>query len=381
MVRYLCLGLLAVLSSGAEPTGHLVYLSEGQAWVLDLSQGEPLALPSSDGLGEVTVLPSTGEAFYIAGGVGGKPIRCARPYRMGKAWSIPTTGVYPAFAGPDGRNIFLATEDGGGRFDVPADAYTPLPYRPLTCDAGGGLIGYQGEKTIELNRPASGETKVVFSIGQPKPLFEALQKAKFPAQLKDLTDAIDPELYKDQNNWGFGPPALTPDGERVFFAVNGGVSLGVAGNTTWCLVVSTVADGAILPLSKVGTFYGRLPHLLQVSPDSRHLLMLTSFHNNAVENPCQAYIIDLYTQQMHELLWSDKRLMAIPNLVNVTSGACWSPDGQYVAVSASYYDGEAAIKADNFELEDDSFVTTIYDAETGTPVRYLKGAQQPAWGQ
>ncbi len=378
MMRWLGVALWAMSWAGAAPSGHLAYLTGGQAWVVDVARGEPTALPNSTAAGEILMSPGTGEAFFLAGGTA---YRCAAPYRAAKVWKAVPAGAYPAFASPDGRSVFLTAEAGGGRYDLASEAFTPLPYGPLTCDASGGLIGYQGEKTIELNRPATGDTKVLFSIGQPQRLFDALRKAKWPARLTDLTEAIEPELYRNQYNWGFGPPALTPDGERVFFAVNGGTSLGAAGNTTWCLMVATVADGALLPLSKLGCTYGRLPHVLQVSPDSRRLLMLTSFHNNVVENPCQAYLIDLHTQESRELLWADQRLAAAPNLVNVTSGACWSPDGKYVAVSTAYYDGVAAIQEDNFELADEHFVLTIFDAVTGAAVLQIPGEQQPVWGK
>lgn len=379
MMRWLGCALCAVSWTFAAPSGHLAYLSSGKAYVVDLAQGEPVVLPNSEQVGEVLMAPATGEALYRSGS---KAWRCAPPYRTARPWKAVPADAYPTFVSPDGKTVFLSAEDGGGRYDLATEAFTPLPYGPLSSDASGRLLGYQGEKTIELNRPATGETKVIFSIGTPQPLFEALRKSKFPAKMKALTDAIDPTMYRDQFNWGFGPPALTPDGERVFFAVNAGVGLGATGNTTWCLVVATVADGALLPLSKVGCIeFGRLPHVLTVSPDSRRLLMITSFHNNAVENPCQAYVIDLHTQESKELLWADKRLEATPNLVNVTSGACWSPDGKYVAIAAAYYDGEAAIKTENFELADENFVTTIYDAVTGQPVRQILAAQQPAWGK
>lgn len=376
--QMLWIGLVAGLAVAA-PSGHIAYQRDGKAWVLDLAGGQPVELPNSGDALELVMSPATGEAFYVAGG---KAWRCAPPYRAAQVWQSVPAGAYPTLVSTDGKHVFLSAEEGGGRYDVASGGYTPLPFGPMTCDATGGLVCYQGEKTIEFNRPATGETKVIFSIGRPQPLFDALKKAKWPAKLKALTDAIDPELYKDQYNWGFGPPALTPDGERVFFAVNAGVGLGATGNTSWCLVVATVADGALLPLSKLGCHeFGRLPHILEVSPDSRRLLMVTSFHNNAVENPCQAYVIDLHTQEAKELLWSDKRLEATPNLVNVTSGACWSPDGKYVAVSAAYYDGVAAIQAQDFELKDANFVLTIYDAVTGEVVRQLPGLQQPVWGK
>ncbi len=54
-------------------------------------------------------------------------------------------------------------------------------------------------------------------------------------------------------------------------------------------------------LSKLGTFFGRVPEQCAVSPDGGRLLFVFSEHSSAIDNPRSAWVVDLLTQQAREL--------------------------------------------------------------------------------
>ncbi len=379
------LALLTALPAVAQtgPTGRLGYLKDGVAWVGAAAQAQAKPLPQSARTVCYTLSPTSGKAWYFVstGDATARGLQAVTPFASASPLPAPLdqVAVSDLVATGDGRVLYVRQAAGGSvRFqDGRAEA---VPYDVASASRDGSVVAFQTDKEIRVRFTATGAEKTIVSIGRPEPLFAALHRAKYPSRIADLVKAIDRDLYREQINWTQGPPALSPDGQKVYFATNAGTGAGAAGNTTWCWMVADVGTGTMLPLSKLGVYYGRVPHFAQVAPVGERLLTLTSLHDNAVVNPCAARVINLLNQTELELLWADRQLRDNQHLTNLTDGACWSPDGRYVAVSVAYYDSEKALRTEDFELEPGAWKIVIHDAATGRLQRTVPGGRQPTWG-
>lgn len=391
-MRWWLSGLLLVVVPAFGQTGRLAYVKDGAVLVEPADGSAPaVALPRSRGVNAFSLRPSDGSVWYTIALTPGSPetgwagLVSAPPYTAAGELAEPLRekGFAHALWTPAGDRAHLFV-DGARYLWRPEGGLTAVEFDAESLSADGRFAAYRTEKEIRVRDLVGGADRSLASMGRPQPLFDALARAAAPRQVEDLRRSIEPSLYKDQYNWGFGPPTVSTDGRRVWFACNFGTSLGASGNTQYCLVAADIATGQLAVLSRLGTFYGRLPDCQLASPDGGRLLLLTSFHDSAVRNPCQAYVVDLPTQAKRELLWADKQLQANPELVNLTAGACWSPDGQHLAVSVYYYDAEKLLKT----LPDDLSDFDIAPAErfqlqlrtaTGRLVRTIQGAQWPSW--
>ena len=235
---------------------------------------------------------------------------------------------------------------------------------------------------VHVGWPATGKTRTLFSPHRPDALFAALKSAKRPDRVRALLPAPgDAALRAGPNNWQTGTPTLAPDGKTVFFAANAGLGMGASGNTSFAFFAADVATGKLAVLSKLGALFGRVPwsaNECQVSPDGQRLLFVTSAHNMAVDNPRQVFVVDLLTQEKRELLAPAPHRA---NDTNLTEGACWSPDGRFVAVSALFYDVAAVLKKPHWEPRPGDYTLFVFDAGTGRVVRRVPGATRPTWSR
>lgn len=380
-------GLLPSLLLAAQPAGRLGYVKDGYAWVTPATGGKTIRLPQSKGVYRLALQPTSGAAAWFTDtGTEDKPVcrgyRAAPPYAAAATMPAPfdKVAVWDMLWSDNGRVAFLDGDGAPARY-FPDGTHKPLPGVAQDVSADGKVVVYSTEKELRVWWPETNRTRTLFSIGRPQPLFDALRRSRYPKNLTDILDAIDPELYGNSRNWGQGRPTITPDGKYIFMATNAGLSSGVAGNTMYCFVRLEVATGEIQALSKVGTFYGRVPYVCDISPDGKRLMFIGSFHDSAVVNPCQLYLIDLQTQDENELLWQDEKKSANENLANLTDGACWSPDSRYVAVSVAFYDSTKAWETTEDKLLAKAWNLVLYDAGTGQAVRTIPGAHQPAWAR
>jgi hypothetical protein len=215
----------------------------------------------------------------------------------------------------------------------------------------------------------------VFTTGRPEPLLAALRaQAGLPGVRDFLASGAD--LRRDRGNWATSEPAVSPDGEAVYFASNVGIGMGASGNTSFVVFKADTARTRVIALGKLGPIDGRVPKLA-VSPDGRRLLVATSRHSSAVENPVYLYAVDLVTQKATELVMSDPRARGRTSLVD---GFCWLPDSRFVAVSAAYYTTYDAIHKPDFELRDADYTLYVKDASTSKTLRRVEGARAPSCG-
>ena len=390
----LLLALLALWTFRCEaaPTGHLAFIQNGSAVVQNAATGKNIVLPRSRGAQLVSISPS-GETIFFVAPAGTKtkvweengplmhgfssrppyktatpllsPLREARPFTL--RWSRSGTTLWAS-----GTQLL-------GAYTPATRNFRRLSQLPDSVSSDGKLIAWAGERDIRVRGVNGGREKVVFSVKNPAPLFAAIKAAKNPKKLADLEMADDPDLWKDLHNWDFSAPALAPDGKRLYFACNAGGGSGAAGNSTWAIFAADLVTGKLAVLSSVGAQFGRMPHIFEVSPDGKRLLLASSVHSSAIDNPCFVLVVDLLTQKSREIL---ENLPEAKDKSNFLDGAVWSPDGRYMAASAYFYDLASIKDSANYEEPPDSaWMSFIFDAATGKAVRRVRGARGVSWGR
>ncbi len=379
--------LCPVVGRSADLSGRLGYLKHGAAWIAP-ANGDGRRLPNSDGARILSLRPNDGTAFYFVPVATGdhddgsvKGFVSGSPYTTSAALAAPLTkaNIDGLIWSGDGGVGYVTGYRPHGLFDPDSRHVDEMDFSAESISADGGVVAWRTEKEVRVWVLAGDQNKALFSIGRPQALFKALRAAARPKNIESITEMLDEDLWRSSANWQVGPPAVSPDGAKVYFATNAGTGAGAAGNCSWCWFVADVATGRLAVLSKHGEHLCRTPHYARVAPDGRRLLFLTSLHDSAVSNPCSAWVMELLTQDARELLWADVKVPENQDIASLTDGACWSPDSRYVAVSSYFYNPAEAFKDENFEPRDEDYELKVYDAATGKVARTITGAHQPAW--
>ncbi len=356
--------------------------------MVGLPGSAPLSLPHSRRAEAVALSPADATAYYLAPGprTGGGGLlgalrvwRSSSPYR--RAASPPGLeglSVGRLLWSGDGRTLFLSTNRGGAVFTPATGRVRWVKQFPQSVSHDGRVAVYTTERELRVWWPSTGRTRVLFTVGRPWPLIEALMRAAKRPGPAALMQALDPALYREPSNWAFGAPALSPNGRTVYFAANAGTGQGASGNTLFCLFSADVATGALKVLSGPGAYNSRIPELCQVSPDGRKLLFITAAHSSAVENPRKVVIADLPGQRAIEVLGLEP---AARGRANLTDGACWSPDSRTIAISTAFYDAEGLITKGFQAPRDADYTLYLKDAATGRTVARVRGARRPSWSR
>lgn len=408
--RFVVAGSLFGLSgiAVAAPSGHIAGISNGAASIVNAATGRIQTLPHGQRAWKIAISPQGSIAYFVT--------PAGKPLNTGEEAKTPTTGYIStklsrnallrmrAFPGmtyrttnllpavlqqtipyqldwsPSGTSLWFSNAQGQNKVYTPdTHNVSTIPRRPDDVSRDGRTIAFSNQTSISV-RDARGRERVIFSINKPQALFNALKTARKPAGVRDLVGGIDPELWKQSRNWTLSEAALAPDGSRLYFAANGGTSMGAAGNTTYCIFSYDLKTNKLAVLSTVGALFGRSPDTFEVSPDGKRLLVASSVHSSAAENPYFVLVIDLLTQKSRELLTT---LPEAKNDSNLMDSVAWSPDGRYVAISAYFYNVEA-ITRNGFqwtEPKDKDWRVFIQDATTGKTVRRLRGIRELSWGQ
>jgi hypothetical protein len=376
--------LLLAVASAATGRGSLAYLRDGAAWVEMSEGGQALRLPNSQGAWAVTLNPVDGTAAYsvalakASASYEPPPQRVylsKPPYKTASPMPKPLDkAVIRVLAwGADGRALAAYGDKGLiTAYDSREKRLHPMfaPYGVLSRN--GEVAARIGERGIELAGPGWQPERYLITTGAPTALFNAMRAQASHKGVRELLASNSPDLYSNSRNWLLSEPALSPDGEALYFATNAGSGMGASGNTDFLIVKADTEDERLLVLGKLGTFFGRWPRL-QVSPDGRKLLVSTSYHSSAVENPALAYAVDLVTQKSVELLRNDP---TVKDLASLSGGECWLADSKAVALSAAYYRVPGA--ADG--LPNPKYDLYIKDAASGRLIRRITGATAPSCG-
>ena len=381
--------LLSALPAQAALTGRLAYIQKGAAYVLTLPNGKAQRLPSSQSARLVSIAPRAGTILYFSSQKGdGSDERgwiSKPPYKVARALKIPKGfAPYNVHWTGDGAKALLGEWDRSFLWHAASGALKPLPKGELTLSRDGRLLAISQMKKLRVRDLTTGKERVVFDITRPQSVFDALKRAKYPQNLKDLNDTITPDLWQNASMWNFGSCAFAHDNSRLFWTCNAGSGAGAAGNTTFSWFSTDLKTNRTAALSRLGAQFSRLPYGVQLSPDGKKLLYGESVHSSAIENPVSVSILDLLTQKETylEQLTDNKKAD-----INLVSGFCWSPDGHAVAASAFYYDSETAWrkqtelskKNQSWQPRDSDYTLFIRDLRNRT-LKKIPGAVSPSWG-
>jgi len=385
------LGCLFVSAAAqAAPTGHLGLILNGDAVVESLPGGGVTKLPHGGNARQIALTPG-GLAAYFVAPAGNKvnyeddtPAAMTgylspAPYQT--AWAFPAAvqnqQVDSLTWNGAGDSLYIGGEKVQGNYHVAGNSFQAKSTSGAPPATAAHWVDESTDKAIIVHNLKTGQRIVIFSEAHPEPLFAAVRAARHGANVKDLSDEIDPTLWKDPNNWNLGNVIFTADGTRAFFTTNVGNGSGAAGNTSFGLFAYDLVKDKLGVLSRVGAQFGRLPNIFELSPDGLRLLMVVSVHNSALDNSSFATVIDLLTQKSREVL------LNVPEAklgTNFFSNACWSPDGKYVAVSAYFFDANKV--TDNWSgPAAGDWITWIKSAASGSTVSRIQGGQSPSWGR
>lgn len=383
-LRWIFLFLFCSIAAHAAPlSGRLAYVQNGSAYVMTLPNGKPLLLPQSRNARIVSIAPVGGTILYFvpksADASEGERVMMTRPpYKVAQSlklpekfdpWRVQWTG--------DGKRALLVEWDKSFLWTPAYSTFKRLPGGDVDLSRDGKWLAYAGKTELRVREVANGKERLLFSTTKPQPLLEAFKRARHPKNLKDLTDTVSPDLWKDSEEWRVGSCVFAEDNSRLFWACNAGVGAGAAGNTTWCWFATDLKTGRIAVLSKVGAQYSRLPSEAQLAPGGQKLVYAASIHASAIENPVSVSILDLLTQKETYLEGLSDFKKYDTNLI---SGLCWSSDGRAVAASAYYYKLDDVAKIGNWQPRNNSFTLYIRDLSNRT-LKKIPGAVSPSWGR
>ncbi len=375
----------------AAPTGKIGFIGARGAQVLNIRTGGIRSLPQGSKATTLTLSPR-GTAVYFVPSPGAKPrdeysgppanaMESFVPYSSVRALAnlrnqVPSAQNWNL----SGTTLYLSTDKVTGAFAPATGRFTTLKTLPGSLDARGRHMAYATENQIIVRDVASGRVRVLFDIRKPEPMFAALRTAKYPKNVKDLLPDGAEFLAKDVHNWQLSDPALAPDGSRLYFASNVGTGYGAAGNGQFAIFAVDLRTNKLAVLSKLGPNFGRPPHIFQVSPNGKRLLVASSVHDSAADNSCFVEVVDLLTQNSREVFQGV--LPGSKDKANFLDSAVWSPDGNYVAASGYFYDVQKMMpdaSGDWPEVKPAQYTTGLVDAATGHLVKTIKGATSLSW--
>ena len=380
-------------------SGHLAYLKGGGVQVTNLADGRVQSVSHTGQVTTLSLAPQGGRLLlfksqYDKSITGPRALMALPPYKTLVALPSPlnSLSVNQVAWTRDGSQTLLV---GSGKNNQP-QAYlvtfrggTAVTVKTLPSSDEGTLSGdghfyaYTPNGDVRVRDLRTGREVTLLAWKKPGSLLAALKKSANPKKMTDLVGAYDPELARENRNWVNGGLSFARDGKTLFFASNAGTSMGASGNTTFAYLAGDTRTGKLLPLSKVGAEFGRIPHIAQVSPDGLRLMYGTSAHSSAIDNPVFIDSVYLPTQTALPILTVPTKG---PIDSNLEDGAAWSPDSRSIAVSAYFYNTEALgrLYEKNPNLDDAlpaKFTLTIRDARTGKVLKSIPGATRPSWGQ
>ncbi|MFC4640214.1 TolB family protein [Deinococcus hohokamensis] len=382
----LTLAFLALLMTGgvahAAPQGRLAYLRGQVPWLESHVGAAPRPLPHQGDVYQLAVSATTGDVAYLEalGGRHGpelpamRGVRLKAPYTtprlLGAAWN----GVRPDWLrwSDDGQTLRSANWNGRPLvWTRPGARAAPWPSASTSRD--GRVVARSTASGVSYAL-GSAEARVAFTPGRPATLLAAVRRLR-AAEGNAALRSYDPVLARDARNWAWSVPAVSPDGQAVYFAANlGQGDADLHNNFDFLLFRLAPRDGGLLALGKVGTQYGARPEL-RVSPDGRRLLLVQTLFVSAARQPVTVTAVDLATQTTRDLTSTDVK----GGDLNTLQGYCWLADGRHVAYSVAYFRGEDLV-GDRPDEEPRQSTLYVKDTLSGRTVRTIPGATQPGCG-
>ncbi len=387
--RFATFGLFLTLSSlcashAAALEGMVGYLQGGTATLEVLQTGKKIVLPQSQGALLLALSPKNGAAVYFVGPKGTqlfgdtvpklKGYISLPPYLEAKPLPKPldSTEAYSLEGAADGSYFQI----GETRFDPRLNQSFKASESDVRASSRDGQVSAWVDKDNAIHL-AGGKTKTARVIFDPK-------QPKFWIQLSKKVLESEPTMANDPQNWWISSLAMSPDGEALYFALNGGNSGGAAGNTqyayyTWNTKTDTATLLERLSGSKgEGNLNGRLPNLW-VSPDGKKMLSLGSVHSSAAENPAFVDVLDLVAGKSTFLDW-EKFAKTFKQGTNQVHKPCWI-NANLVALAGTTYDISKFYEGNgemNLPKDPQDFTLYFFDASSGKVLGKRVGASSPA---
>jgi hypothetical protein len=308
-----CLVALHALAQPSTPTGTIGYIKNGAVMLENLQSRQTRTVANSSG---AWWFAFTGKRMVIWRDSG--IFEVLPPYQSASQTSIPNEQLeginvlgerlYLAYRNPKGSTLRYT------QFDFAMGRSLPSAFFPVASDALGNVLAYPLENRLRVLRGGNATTA-----------FE------YPAQ-----NALE---------WGVSPPALTPDGQFLLLAHNGGTGYLPSGYSRWQLWLQNLQtkQSRVLLAREA-----RIPDGLAVAPDGTRVLI-----SYAQDNKNSLELVNLqsgFARVVHQ------------NFVEGVSGS-WSPDGAWVvAENIAGADSEVFVKNPN-----------------GTTVYTILGARLAQW--
>jgi WD40-like Beta Propeller Repeat len=387
------IGIAAITGIASSQTqvnlGQLAYVKDGGAYVETLSSGKATLLPNSKGAQLVALSPRDGRAVYFVKSGEGGDLFADRPAKLtGYQSTAPYSSARALPAGFRNVDINLFTfgwagdgsyvQAGEYRFDPGLNkAWKTTESRARAASRNGKVSAWlRDDKDAQALEVAGGKT------AKARTVFSGTNAQGWIGYFQGLIE-VELELAKEPRNWWIGDPAVSPDGEAVYFALNGGNSGGAAGNTQSVLFKLDSRTDRVTPLKRLPIFEGRLPSF-HVSPDGKKLLARGSFHVSAAENPSFVEVVNLETAKVTSLAWETFAPSQRGRLTSLVQNVCWLRDSRTVAISGAEYDISSFDKATDghWEIEiprfPQEFSVYLINTVTGKLVKRIAGASSPS---
>ncbi len=372
--------LTLVLFSGARAVS-MAHIKADGVWVEQ--NGKAFLVKDTKGAQYVVLSPKDGALVYFVGDAVSYTEQ--QPAKLRGFYSpLPYTRATPLPAPMNtlevyGYNLEWAADGsyvqaGEYRFDPRlGKAWKTSENGPRATSKSGAVSAWLED--YKILKVAGGKSKSARAAFNPNNLAASLA-------VTQKTLGVDADMYKDLNHWWTGDPAVSPDGQAIYFSSNGGGGGGAAGNTAYALFKIDSATDRILALPQPklaeGELLGRLP-ILRVSPDGKKLLEWSSVHSSAAENPSFLRVDDLVKARSVSLEWEPKAptLSAKSYFTNWVTAACWlDPNtvaltGALVDISSFYGDNPSVDIAGPTYPNDLSLY--LLDALSGKIKRTVKG--------
>lgn len=391
---------LSTLIPAHAMSGHLAYFKGGQVRVMNLADGRVQSVPNTSQITQISLAPQGGRLLlfksqYDKSVTSPRALMALSPYKALVALpaSVSSLSVNQIAWTRDGSQALLSGYSDRGntaqsylltfRGERSATVKTLPAGDEATLSSDGRYYAYAPNGDVKVRDLRTGRDVTLLAWKKPAPLLAALKKSAYPKKVSDLLGAYDPDLAKEERNWANGGMSFSRDGKTLFFASNAGTASGASGNTTFAYFAGDTSTGKLLPLSKVGAEFGRIPHIAQVSPDGQRFMYGSSAHSSAIDNPVFIDSVYLPTQV-------DTTILSVPVKgpldSNLEDGTAWSPDSRFIAVSAYFYNQEALGKLyeanpNMSDVSPSKFTLTIRDARTGKVLKSIAGATRPTWGK
>jgi hypothetical protein len=303
MKRFWMLGLLGCVALGAlaqpiAPTGTVGYIKSGAVMLENLQTRQTRTIANSSGARWFAFAGKRMVIWREAGIFEALP-----PYQNASQTTIPAEQLeginalgerlYLAYRNPKGSALRYAV------FDFATGRSLPSAFFPVASDASGSVLAYPLENRLRVLRGSNATTA-----------FE------YPTQ-----NVLD---------WGVSPPALTPDGQFLLLAHNGGTGYLPSGYSRWQLLLQNLQTKQSRVLL---TREARIPDGLAVAPDGTRVLI--SYAQDGKNSLELVNVQSGFARVVHQ------------NFVEGVAGS-WSPDGAWVvAENIAGADSEVFVKNPN----------------------------------